>query len=559
MEVSKRRWMDQYPSDIPPTLEYPQIPLTDLLKRAAERSPHREAILFMGKRITYHELLQDVYRLANGLKALGVQKGDRVAIMLPNSPQVVIAYYAVLMIGAVVVQVNPMLTERELIYQISDSEAERIVCLDLLIDRVLRVKKETCLKEIIVTSIKDYLPFPKNWLYAFKLKKEGASIPKHDQIKPLTSLITSGEVEPVDVDIDVHNDLALIQYTGGTTGFPKGAMLTHFNLVANTYQVASWFYKVKGEQVRILGVLPLFHVYGMTTVMNFAIQSAGTMILLPKFDIRQLLKAIQRYRPTLFPGAPTLYVALINYPQIHRYDLSSINACISGSAPLPIDVQEKFEQLTNGSLIEGYGLTEASPVTHANLVWDRVKNGTIGLPWPDTDCRIVDVETGEELPPGEIGELQIRGPQVMKGYWNRPEETEEVFKDGWLCTGDIAKMDSEGYFYILDRKKDTIIAGGFNIYPREVEEVLFEHPGILEAAVVGVPDKYRGETVKAYIVCKKGVSLTTEEIEAFCRERLAAYKVPRLIEFRSELPKSTLGKILRRVLKEENVSMEKQN
>lgn len=549
-----RRWVHQYPPGVPTTLDYPKISLPDLLKQTAERAPEQEAVLFLGKRIRYCQLFDDVVRLANSLKDLGVKKGDRVAIMLPNSPQAVIAYYAILMIGAVVVQVNPMYTERELTYQLIDSGAERIFCLDLFFEKVRRVKKDTGLKEVIVTSIKDYLPFPKNWFYALKLRKDGIdSIPEDKQVYRFITLLQQGNTKPLSVDMDITNDLAVIQYTGGTTGLPKGAMLTHFNLVANVYQIASWFYKVKPSEVRILGVLPFFHAYGMTTVMNFAIQSSGTMILVPKFDIQQLLKTIHKYRPTLFPGVPTLYVALMNDPKIGRYNLSSIEACISGSAPLPFEVQEKFERLTKGRLIEGYGLTETSPVTHANLVWDRVKSGTIGLPWPDTDCRIVDLTTGEELPPGQIGELQIKGPQVMKGYWNRPEETKAVLKEGWLSTGDIAKMDDDGYFYLIDRKKDIIIAGGYNIYPREIEEVLFEHPGILEAAVVGVPDEYRGETVKAYIVCKKGFSLTAEEVEQFCRQRLASYKVPRTYEFLESLPKSALGKVLRRVLKEERV------
>ncbi len=553
MADDRRRWIKQYPSSIPPTLEYPKISLTDLLKMTTERYPDQEAILFLGRSITYRSLLDDVYRLANSLKELGVRKGDRVAIMLPNSPQAVIAYYAVLLLGAIVVQVNPMYTERELKHQLNDSEAERIICLDLLFERVSRVKKDTHLKEVIVTSIKDYLPFPKNWLYALKLKKDGIrSIPNENDVYRFMTLLENGSTQPVSAEIDVMDDLALIQYTGGTTGLSKGAMLTHFNLVANVYQVASWFYKAKPGEIRILGVLPFFHVYGMTTVMNFAVQSAGTMILVPKFETDQLLKTIHKYQPTLFPGSPTIYVALVNHPRIHRYDLSSIDACISGSAPLPLDVQEKFEHLTKGRLIEGYGLTETSPVTHANLIWDRVKSSTIGLPWPDTDCRIVDIETGEELSPGEMGELQVKGPQVMKGYWKRPQESAEILKDGWLSTGDIAKMDEDGYFYIMDRKKDLIIAGGYNIYPREVEEVLMEHPAILEAAVIGVPDPYRGETVKAYLVCKKGLSPQIEEIEQFCRERLAAYKVPRLYEFREELPKSTLGKVLRRILKEEH-------
>jgi long-chain acyl-CoA synthetase len=327
--------------------------------------------------------------------------------------------------------------------------------------------------------------------------------------------------------------------------------LTHRNLVVNAHQASAWMYKTREGQEKILGVLPFFHVYGMTAVMNLAIKLAATMILLPKFDRDQILKTIAKEKPTIFPGAPTMYVSLINHPRIHKYHLKSIDACISGSAPLPVEVQDRFEQLTGGRLVEGYGLTETSPVTHTNLIWDRKKSSTIGLPWPDTECRIVSMETGEELAPGLIGELQIRGPQVMKGYWNRPEETAQVIKDGWLSTGDMAKMDDDGYFYIVDRRKDLIIAGGFNIYPREVEEVLYEHPAVDEAVVIGVPDDYRGETTKAYVVVKKGMSVTSSELDKHCRENLANFKVPRLYEFRDELPKSAIGKILRRVLLEE--------
>lgn len=553
MDKHGKRWLSQYPPEIPPTLDYPIISLSELLVQNAQKFPDQEAILFMGKRITYQELCNDVYRLANSLQDLGIQKGDRVAIMLPNCPQAVIAYYAVLMIGAIVVQVNPTYTERELQHQLVDSGAKMIICLDVLFHRVNEAKKKTMLKQVVITSIKDYLPFPKNWIYRFKLKKERLpAISDHQENHQWGALMKKSLPKPITMAIDPQQDVALIQYTGGTTGLAKGAMLTHYNLIVNVFQISAWLYKTVPGNLRVLGVLPFFHVYGMTTVMNYSIKAAGTMILVPKFDRKQVLKLIHKYRPTLFPGAPTIYVSLISHPKINRYNLSSIEACISGSAPLPIDVQEKFEQLTQGRLIEGYGLTETSPVTHANLVWDRTKSGTIGLPWPDTFCRIVNMETGEELDPGQIGELQIKGPQVMKGYWNRPEETEKVLQDGWLSTGDIAKMDQDGYFYIIDRKKDMIIAGGFNIYPREVEEVLYEHPGIQEAAVIGVPDEYRGETVKAYIVLNKDFALTEKEIEQFCRERLASYKVPRLYEFRNDLPKSTIGKVIKRVLKEEN-------
>ncbi|SEM99705.1 long-chain-fatty-acid--CoA ligase [Lihuaxuella thermophila] len=553
MSGTEKVWLRHYPPQIPKTLEYPDVPLTRFLVDAANDFPHRDAIFFLGKRLTFQDLLLDVYRFANALKELGVQKGERVGIMLPNSPQAVIAYYAALFVGGVVVQINPLYTERELEHQLADSEAETLICLDLVYQKVANVRAKCHLKRIIVTSIKDYLPFPKNWLYSLKMLKDGTNvrIPYGGDVYAFSRLIEKAVPTAVEPVYESGDDLALLQYTGGTTGLAKGAMLTHRNLVVNCCQAEAWIYQAERGKESVLGVLPFFHVYGMTVVMNFAVRIAATMILVPSFDRDLILKLISKHRPTLFPGAPTMYVGLINHPEIGKYDLSSIRACLSGSAPLPLEVQEKFEDLTGGLLVEGYGMTETSPVTHANLIWDRVKSGTIGLPWPDTDCRIVDPETGEEVSMGQLGELQVRGPQVMKGYWKRPEETDKVLRDGWLSTGDIARMDEDGYFYIVDRKKDVIIAGGFNIYPREVEEVLFEHPAVQEAAVVGVPHPYRGETVKAFIVLKKDHQVTEEELDRFCREKLAAYKVPRLYEFRDELPKSSVGKVLRRVLKEE--------
>jgi long-chain acyl-CoA synthetase len=551
--TEKKIWHQHYPEEVPATLEYPEAYLTDFLLESAREFPKRDAIQFMGKRITYQELLEDVYRFAHALTELGVRKGDRVSIMLPNTPQAVIAYYGALFAGAVVVQTNPMYMERELKHQLSDSGAETIICVDLVFDKVKKVMDETPLKRVIVTSIKDYLPFPKNLLYPLKMIKEGhhVDISYGGNIHRFSDLIRKASANPVTMPVESPDELALLQYTGGTTGLAKGAMLTHRNLVANTVQCAAWMHRGRRGKEKTLGILPFFHVYGMTVVMNYSVYMAATMILLPKFDAGQVLKTIDEEKPTLFPGAPTMYVALINHPDIEKYDLSSVEACLSGSAPLPVEVQERFEKLTGGRLVEGYGLTEASPVTHANPIWGRRKTGRIGLPWPDTECRIVNPETGDEVKQGEVGELQVRGPQVMKGYWNRPEETEKVLKDGWLSTGDMAFMDEEGYFAIMDRKKDVIIAGGFNIYPREVEEVLYEHPAVQEAAVVGVPDPYRGETVKAFIVLREGEKITEEELDAYCRERLAAYKVPRRYEFRSELPKTTVGKVLRRVLVEE--------
>ncbi|WP_124726995.1 long-chain-fatty-acid--CoA ligase [Staphylospora marina] len=553
MADTEKVWLKHYPPDVPKSLDYPDILLTRFLTDAAADYPDRIAIEFLGKSITYRELLQDVYRFANALKDLGVTRGQRVAIMLPNSPQAIIAYYGALFAGAVVVMINPLYMERELEHQLSDSGAEVIVCLDLVLPKVMQVREKTRIKQIIVTGLKDYLPFPKNWLFALKTRFDGTHVKVEEtaDVVRMTRLMEKALATPVESPVRSPDELALLQYTGGTTGLAKGAMLTHRNLVANCLQAEAWLYRMKRGNLSILGVLPFFHVYGLTVVMNFGIRMAATQILVPRFDAGLILKLIHKHKPTCFPGAPTIYVGLINHPDIQKYDLSSVEACISGSAPLPVEVQDKFEALSGGRLVEGYGLTETSPVTHSNLIWDRKKSSTIGLPWPDTDARVVDPETGEPLPPGEIGELQVKGPQVMKGYWNRPEETEKVLRDGWLSTGDIARMDEDGYFYIIDRKKDVIIAGGFNIYPREVEEVLFEHPAVKEAVVIGVPDPYRGETVKAFIVKKEGMNVTAVELDAFCRERLAKYKVPRLYEFRDELPKSTVGKVLRRILVEE--------
>ncbi|MCF6092598.1 long-chain-fatty-acid--CoA ligase [Microaerobacter geothermalis] len=547
----EKPWLKFYPPQVPASIDYPEVPITHFLKDAAVKLPEQVAIHFMGKEITYRQLLNFAYRFARYLQTLGVQKGDRVAIMLPNCPQGVISYYGSLLLGAVVVQTNPLYMERELLHQLTDSGAKVIVSLDLVYPKVEKVRDKVPLEHVIVTSIKDFLPFPKNILYPLIQK----NIPKisfepQKGIHSFVSIMKSVSNEAIEAEVD-SNDLALLQYTGGTTGLPKGVMLTHRNLVVNVVQGRAWMYKSQYGKETILGVLPFFHVYGMSVVMNLAVYLASTMILVPKFDAGEILKIIETKKPTLFPGAPTMYIGIINHPDIKKYNLSSIEACLSGSAPLPIEVQERFEELTGGRLVEGYGLSETSPVTHANPIWDRRVNGSIGLPWPDTECKIVDPGNGEEIPVGGIGELAIRGPQVMKGYWNMPEETSAVMRDGWFLTGDMAYMDKDGYFYIVDRKKDMIIAGGFNIYPREVEEVLFEHPAVQEATVIGIPDPYRGETVKAFIVLKKGQSVSEEELNNFCRSKLASYKAPRIYEFREELPKTMVGKVLRRALLEE--------
>ncbi|MFJ7467720.1 long-chain-fatty-acid--CoA ligase [Peribacillus frigoritolerans] len=554
--MSNKPWQAIYPEQIPAVLSYEDKPLYSFLKESAEEFPDKVSIHFQGKELTFREVHESALKFAAYLKSIGLQKGERVAVMLPNCPQGVISFFGILMAGGVVVQTNPTYTERELEYQMKDSGAKMILTMDILFPRVSAVASRTDIEHIIVTAIKEYLPFPKNLIYPFIQKKQYGIVinVEHEGNHHLFSEIMKRKItEEVDtVPIDVNNDLALLQYTGGTTGFPKGVMLTHRNLLANTKMCNAWLYKNKRGEERILAILPFFHVYGMTTVLVLSVMEGNTMIIMPKFDVEATLKTIQKQKPTMFPGAPTMYIGLLNHPDIAKYDLSSINACISGSASLPLEVQEQFEKITGGKLVEGYGLSETSPVTHANFIWDqpRVK-GSVGLPWPDTDSAILSLETDEELPPNEIGEIAIKGPQVMKGYWNRPDETEKTFKNGWLLTGDLGYMDEQGFFYVVERKKDTIIAGGFNIYPREVEEVLYEHEAIQEVVVAGIPDPYRGETVKAYVVLKKNARVTEEELNEFARKNLASYKVPRSYEFRDELPKTTIGKILRRVLIEE--------
>lgn len=553
--MTEKVWLKHYPEQIPTTLTYESVPIQEFLTRSAKNYPFNTAIHFMGKEMKYDELYESSLKFANYLRTLGIQKGDRVAIMLPNCPQGVIAYYGILYAGGVVVQTNPLYTEREAQYQLKDAGAKAIITLDILYPRISKIMKETDLENLIITGIKDYLPFPKNMVYPFIQKKQyGFSVKvEHRGANHLfTEIMKVAKAEPIEVAIDADNDLAMLQYTGGTTGFPKGVMLTHKNLVSNVTMCKNWLYECKDGQERVLGILPFFHVYGMTTVLVLSVMQANTMILLPKFDVETALKTIDKQKPTLFPGAPTIYIGILNSPNLSKYDLSSINACISGSAALPVEIQEKFERVTGGRLVEGYGLTETSPVTHANLIYtDKRVKGSIGIPWPDTDSAVFQMDSTEPLAVGEVGEIAVRGPQVMQGYWNRPEETEMIMRDGWLLTGDLGYMDEDGYFYVVDRKKDMIIAGGFNIYPREIEEVLYEHEAIQECVVAGVPDPYRGETVKAYIVLKEGHEVTETELDEYCRTKLAAFKVPRFYEFRDELPKTAVGKILRRTLIEE--------
>ena len=550
-------WLKFYDEGVPHAIEVPPITVPEFLRSAARRFPFQTATLFLGARLTYRQLQAQVDCLAGQLHKLGVSKGDRVAIMLPNCPQTVIAYYAALTLGAVAVLTNPLYVERELEHQWGEAGAETVFALDLLWPRVEALRRKLPLKRVIVTGVQDYLPFPKNLLFPFKARREGnwVDVAFGEGVFSFKQLVQGPAAAAPSIEL-LPDDLACLQYTGGTTGLPKGAMLTHRNLVASVTQIRTFLLQGhRDAEDRAVAVLPFFHVYGMNGVMNLGIHLAATLILLPRLDISMLVGAIRSQHPTFFLGVPALYVAVNSYPGIDRVDLTSIKACFSGGAPLPVDVIESFEARTGARIAEAYGMTEAASVTHVNPRRGVRKYGSVGVPIVSTDAKIVDVETGQrELSPGEAGELLVKGPQVMAGYWNHPEETAQVLSGGWLHTGDIATMDEDGYFYIVDRKKDLILTAGFNVYPREVEEVLYQHPKVLEAAVIGLPDKVRGEKVTAYVVLKPGETATAAEIRAFCRERLAHYKEPRAVTFRDDLPKSMAGKVLRRILHEEEAA-----
>lgn len=538
---ARRPWLKHYDYWVPAEINFPRQPLYQVLQIATGRFGERPATAFFGAHLTFRELKSQVDRLATALARLGIGKGDRVGIMLPNSPQYLISFFAIVRLGAIVTNINPIYTLREVDLVAQDSGLRAVITLDQLAPLVLAVKPNSAIEHVIATSVQEYTAQP-----------EGAP-PAPDGTLSFTELIASvDDAKLPHVEIDPENDIAVLQYTGGTTGVPKGAMLTHYNLYANSLQSGIWGEGMteKGHE-RYLMVIPYFHIYGQTVGMLIGAWNGAMQIMIPKFDVNLLLDAIKRYEPTFFPAVPTLYISLLNHPDARTSGLDRIRRFNSGSAPLPIDVLEKFETLTGGMLYEGYGLTEASPVTHSTPTLAKRKPGSIGLPIIGTECKIVDLEAGRtEVAVGEEGELCIRGAQVMKGYWNKPAETANALRDGWLYTGDVARMDEDGYFYIVQRKKDMIIVSGFNVYPNEVEDVIFTHPAVVEAAVIGVPDAYRGEAVKAFVVLKPGMSLTVDEIVEFCRERMAKYKVPSEVVFVAALPKSAVGKVLRRELRE---------
>jgi long-chain acyl-CoA synthetase len=567
----EKPWLSEYDSGVPATIDYPQVPVQQFLVDAAAKFPNKTALIYgnvveplgnalMDTSMTYGRLLELTYRFAGALQQLGIQKGDRVAVHLPNCPQFAIAYYATLMVGGIVVPCNPQYVARELEHQFNDSGAKVAVTLSLTYPIVKQIRAKTKLEHVIVTNVKEYFPGLLKFLFTVATeKKEGhfQDISGDADTYWFQDLLAQAPAKPDPVEVKPE-DTGVLMYTGGTTGVSKGAQLTHRNLVANAIQVRWWMWDSKeGEEVMLTAV-PLFHSYGMTVAMNQTIYIGGSMVLIPNPRILDhVLKSINKHKPTLFPGVPAMYVSVSSNPDVGKYDVSTIRACISGAAGLPPEVQESFERLTGGKLVEGYGLSEATPVTHCNPIYGKRKDGSwIGLPVPDTEAVIKDLETGESiLGTGDIGELCLRGPQVMKGYWNMPTETANTLRDGWLHTGDIARMDHDGFFQIVDRKKDMILGtGGYNIYPREVEDVLYENPKVLEATVAGVPvGKERGERVKAYVVLRPGETATEEEMIEYCRDNLAYYKVPKFVEFRDELPKTMVGKILRRVLVEEEL------
>lgn len=536
---TEQTWKSHYPKGISAEMKFSEKTMPQLLTETAEKIPDHIAIKFYQKEISYKELDLFSTLFASSLQQTGIHKNDRVAIMLPNCPQYIISYYGILKAGAIVTQINPMLLEKELSYLLNDSGAETIIVYEPLYPRIQEIAKNTALKNIIVVS--------------FETKNQELDLASYFE-----SFIGKGDGKVDSVAINPAEDIAVLQYTGGTTGLSKGAMLTHRNIAVNALQAQEFFKdEVTFGEESCLTVIPLFHVFAMTSAMNLSILNGSKNILLPRFDLEEVLETIKREQPTTFPGVPTMYIAITNHPKAKEYGIDSINVCNSGSAPMPLETMKEFENKTGAKILEGYGLSEASPVTHCNPPFAERKPGSIGIGFPSTEYKIVDLATGEEeVPTGEIGELIIRGPQVMKGYWNMPEETASTLKNGWLFTGDIAKMDESGYVYIVDRKKDLIISSGYNVYPRDIEEVLYEHPAIQEAVAIGIADPYRGESVKAIVVKKQGADINEEQLIIWAKDKMAAYKVPRAIEFRHELPKTNVGKILRRALREQQNSME---
>ena len=551
-QAARPMWLKYYDPEVPPNLTYPRVPIYCLLDETAARCPAKSCANFFGKRLTYQRIKDLADRFAVGIRDLGVQKGDRVVMLMPNSPQFLIAYYGLLKAGAVIVPLNPLSTERELEFHFSDSGAETAITVPLFAKKVasLRGTLRAPLKRIICSRIADFLPFPLDLVQGLQERKLMSGLDGQlVNFQALTKQAPPAGWHPEPVQPD---EMAVMIYSGGTTGVAKGIMLSHYNLVANAHQVVAWG-NLTDEQ-RILAVLPLFHGFGMSVTMNAPVLAGGEIILMPRFKAKDVVKTIQKYKPDFFIGVPTMFVAFSNLPDIQRYDLSSLKGIFVGAAPLTRAIKDDFECKTGGRMIEGYGLTESVTAIMANPYHGMHKVGSIGIPFPDVEVKIVSLDDGRDLPPGELGEIVLKSPTVMLGYYKNPEETRKTIAEGgWLYTGDIGYMDEDGYFYITDRKKELIIVGGFNVFPREIDELIYQHPKAKEGITVGIPDECKGERIKVYIVLKEGETATPEEFIAYFNERLTPYKCPSEVEFRTELPKSMIGKILRRALREEEM------
>ncbi len=551
--MDERPWVKQYDKGVPATLDYPDIPLFGLLEDAARNYPNSPCTIFKGAQITYQEMNALTDRLAAGLASLGVKKGDRVGIFMPNTPQFVIAYFAILKAGGVVVATNPLYSAREIEHQVNDAGIQVMLVMSNFYNIIKDVQSKTGIRTLVVTNLKESLPPILAFLFGLTKEKKGGfrvTLAQGDVwMKDLIERFRPEDRPKVAIGSD---DIALFQYSGGTTGISKGAVALHRNLVANTMMMRAWMVNCEDGKETVLMAIPLFHVYGMVAGMCFAARMGAAMVMIPNpRDLKDVLDNIQKYKATVYPGVPTMYNAINNHPDVkaRKYNLSTIKACISGSAPLMRETKERFEALTGGKLVEGYGMSETPTATHCNPLFGKNPPGSIGLPLPDVEARIISLDDEvTEMPMGEVGELVIRAPNVMKGYHNMPTETQNSLRDGWLYTGDIARLDEDGYFYIVDRKKELIKPGGYQVWPREVEEVIAANPKVLEVGVAGIPDPYRGETVKAWVVLKPGETASEEEIRGWCKEHMAKFKVPTHVEFRSELPKTTVGKILRREL-----------
>ena len=556
----KKPWLKSYEKGVPERISYEEICMPDILDRTAKQFPDKPALIFQGYTMTYRQLKEMVDRFATCLADFGVRQGDAVAILLPNLIPCVVAYFAILRLGAITVMNNPLYSDRELEHQFNDSVSKVLVTLDLLGNRMIDLRPKTKIKQIVYTSIGDYLPFPKSMLFPLvgKKKKLAADVKPAPDVYKWKDCVAKYGPNPPRPKIGFE-DVAMYQYTGGTTGVSKGVMLTHANLSKQCQQIEAWFPKFQKGEVTMLGALPFFHVFGLSTAMNLSVYMAWEDVLVPRPQPEPLLEAIGKFKPTFAPLVPTMYIGMLNHPDIKKTDMSSIKGAFSGSAPLPVEVIHEFERVTGAVIVEGFGMTETTPVTHINpFAGGARKVGSVGVPISDTEARIVDLETGlNDMPLGKPGELIVKGPQIMKGYLNKPDETAYTLRNGWCFTGDIATMDEDGYFYIVDRKKDMIISGGFNIYPRDIDEVFYEHPKVQEACSIGIPDPKRGENVKVFVVLREGETATQEELIEYAKTKLATYKLPSEIEFRKDLPKSTVGKVLRKELKAEEMEKRK--